>query len=76
MNEERRKNLDRALQLIEDAKSIVDEMKGAEEEALENLPESMQSGDKGEKMQVTIDALSEAYDSLESALDQINTAKE
>lgn len=76
MNEERRKSLDRVLNLIEDAKSIVDEMKGLEEEALESLPESMQSGDKGEKMQVTIDALSEAYDNLETALEHINTAKE
>jgi NifU-like protein involved in Fe-S cluster formation len=76
VNEERRKSLDRVLNLIEDAKSIVDEMKGLEEEALESLPESMQSGDKGEKMQVTIDALSEAYDNLETALEHINTAKE
>lgn len=76
MNEERRKRLDRAIFMIEDARSIVDEMKGEEEEAFNALPESMRSGDKGEKMAVSIDSLSEAYDNLETALGQIITAKE
>lgn len=76
MNEERRKSLMRALDLIEDARNIVDEIKGEEEEAFENLPESMQSGDKGEKAQAAIEALSEAYDALDNAIEHISTAKE
>jgi NifU-like protein involved in Fe-S cluster formation len=76
MNEERRKSLTRALDLIEDARNIVDEIKGEEEEAFENLPESMQSGDKGEKAQAAIEALSEAYDALDNAIEHISTAKE
>lgn len=76
MNEERRKNLEKAITLVNDAREIVDEMKGSEEEALESLPEGLKSGDRGERMQVSIDALSEAQDNLENAIDQINSAKE
>lgn len=76
MNGERRKKLERALELIGEAKSIVEEIKGEEEESFEAMPESMQSGEKGEKATVGIDALGEAMDSLDNAIDQIDTAKE
>lgn len=76
MNEDRRKKLARAQSLAEDAKNLVEEVKAEEEESFENLPESMQSGEKGEKAQAAIEAMSEAEDNLTSAIDYISTASE
>jgi hypothetical protein len=76
MNDQRRKVLVRAMALIEEAQSIIEKVKGAEEEAYENLPESMQTDEKGSKIQTAIDALSEANDACESAIDYISTASE
>lgn len=62
--------------MIDDAKSIIEEVKGEEEESYENMPEGMQNGEKGEKAQAAIDALDEAYSGLDSVSDYISTATE
>ena len=52
-----------------------------EESKLENMPEGMQQGEKGDKMQEGIDALGETFDLLETidtdmqeAIDKIEEA--
>lgn len=61
MNAERRKKIDRALDLLREA---------AEEEraSYDNLPEGIQESERGQKMEETADALDEAVSSLEGAL--------
>ena len=74
MNKQRRKKLAEASALIAQAQGIIEEVKDEEEEARENMPESLQDSEKGEQMQDYIDCLDEAYgqcDDLMSIIDEI-----
>ena len=51
MNNMRRKNVMEALELIEKARNILEEVKDEEQAAYNNLPESLQYGERGEQMQ-------------------------
>ena len=68
MNAFRRKELSRAAELLEEARSMKDE----EEEAHDNLPESLQYSDKGEAMQDNIDMMVESIYTIESVIEQID----
>lgn len=74
MNKDRRKQLDEALKLLDEADAlaqqafeIVEAVRDEEEEAYDNLPESLQQGERGENMQSAICSL-ENID-LESVFD-------
>ncbi|MGN0398859.1 MAG: hypothetical protein ACI4EO_01910 [Blautia sp.] len=67
MNKQRRKKLEKAFEMIGEVKDILEEVKGEEEEAYENLPESFQNGERGEEMQGYIEMIDEAYGYLEDA---------
>ena len=54
----------------------IEMLKDEENEAYENLPESLQDSEKGERMQYSIDALEEAYDQIDEAVGQLETAIE
>ena len=66
MNKQRRKRIEEAVTLIEQAKDIIEEVSG-DEEAFENLPESLQYGERGEAMQTAVDNMQTAVGSLEEA---------
>lgn len=79
MNNDRRKKLERAAGfiadakgLVEDAKNLIEEAKGEEEESKENLPESLQEGEKGQAMDENIGYLESAADNLDSAIGELN----
>lgn len=65
MNNMRRKNVMEALELIEKARNILEEVKDEEQEAYNNLPESLQYGERGEQMQENVDAIEEYLSYLE-----------
>ena len=65
MNKVRRKRLAEAIDLINQAKGILEEVKDEEQEAYDNLPESFQYGERGEQMQEYIDSMDEAYENLD-----------
>lgn len=67
MNKQRRKKLEEAFNLIDQAKDILEEVKDEEQEARDNLPESFQYGEKGEEMEGYIEMLDEAYGYLDDA---------
>lgn len=67
MNKQRRKKLEKAFNLIDQAKDILEEVKDEEQEAHDNLPESFQYGEKGEEMEGYIEMLDEAYGYLDDA---------
>ncbi len=56
-----------AFDLIEQAMSILEEVKDEEQEAHDNLPESLQYGERGEEMEGFIEMLDESYGYLEDA---------
>ena len=76
MNKDRRKTIDEARDLIERAKALLEQAAGEEEEYRDNLPESFQSGDRGQKADAACDALNETVSNLEEALSGCETAAE
>ena len=74
MNKARRKKLEEAFNLLDSAKEILEAVREEEQEAYENLPESLQNSGKGEDMQNYIEMLEEAanyLDDANSVLEQI-----
>ena len=74
MNKQRRKQLQEASKLIAQAQGIIESVKDDEQDAHDNLPESMMYGEKGQQMEEYIDMLDEAYgqcDDLMSIIDEI-----
>ncbi len=76
MNKARRKVIDKALQNLADLLLILQEVKEDEETAFENMPESLQEGEQGEKMQACIENLDEGVSALESAIEAFTAAQE
>ena len=48
MNKQRRKRIQEALEIIEEAKAILEEVQEEEQEAFDNMPEGLQSSERGE----------------------------
>ena len=65
MNKPRRKELERALALIGEARAIIEQCAEEEREAFENLPESIQYGEQGEKIDGIAYVLEDACGTLE-----------
>ena len=71
MNSDRRKRIDAVIESINkikdqlvDLRCEISDIKDGEEEAMNNLPESMRDGDRGQAMQDTVDAIDEAYTAI------------
>lgn len=65
MNKERRKRIAEAVELIENAAGILEEVREDEQESYDNLPESIKYGERGEQMQENIELLEGFIDNLE-----------
>ena len=88
MNNARRKEIARAIALIEEAKakleeatSIVADAQSEEEEYRDNMPENLQGSDRYQQADSACDALSDASSELEgfdfdNLIDQLNSASE
>ena len=72
MNAEQRKVI---AELIDQLSVIMDKIemiKDDEESKYDNLPESIQNSEKGDKFQENIDTLDEAYNNVYYAIDSLN----
>ena len=69
MNAARRKELSKAIDLIEQAKEIISAGAEEEREAYDNLPEGLQESEMGEKMNEIADELE--YVDLDEVVDTI-----
>lgn len=74
MNADRRKRIAEAAALVEQAQSILESCRDEEQEYYDNMPESLQSGEKGEKAQTASDALDSAVSTLEDVVSSIEEA--
>jgi hypothetical protein len=74
MNAERRKAIAQISSDLENLRSRIDEIKEEEEEAYENLPDGLRDSEKGEAMQEAIFALEEASSSIDSVVNDLETA--
>lgn len=76
MNNARRKELEKALEKIGEAKDIIQNVLDEEQDAFYNMPESFQEGERGERMQEAIGNLEGAVDSLDEVESYIEDAQE
>ena len=76
MNATRRKKIQKAIDLMEEAKMLLVEAQEEEQGCLDAMPESFQESEKGEQMQEYIDALEEAVDSFDDLIDPLSDIAE
>lgn len=75
MNKQRRLKLSEAHSLLGKAVSIVEQVKDDEQNSFENLPENLQSSERGEVMEEAVNELQMAIDSISDAIEHIDCAQ-
>ena len=75
MNKSRRTRIDDLIQKIEDLCYDIDLLREEEDDAYNNLPESIQYSERGETMSEAIENLESAISSLEEATEYLSDAK-
>ena len=74
MNDKKRLRLERAIRIIEEGKSIVEDVMSDEQHSYDNLPPAIQESVNGMKMEDAIDSLDDASADLEDAIENMNSA--
>ena len=66
MNKQRRKEIAKAIDLIEQAREILEAVQEEEQEAFDNMPESIQNTERGETMEKYISTIEDFLDNLDT----------
>jgi len=74
MNKDRRKRIQDIIDKLMDLDTEIEKIQDEEQESYDNIPESLQDGEKGERMSDTIDNLDSAYCSLGDAISYLDDA--
>lgn len=74
MNANRRKRIDAILEKLSYLRGDVEELQSEEQESFENMPESLQQGERGEKAQQAADALQCAVDGFDEITTNLEEA--
>ncbi|CEE63023.1 conserved hypothetical protein [Xanthomonas citri pv. citri] len=73
MNKQRRKQLDEIVEALDRLKDQLAELP-EQEEARDALPESLQQGERGQRMDESVDSLTGAESALDEAIEHIRSA--
>ena len=76
MNKARRNRIADVQSKLEELKQEIDAILSDEQEAYDNMPESLQNGERGEAMQEAIDALESAVSSCEEIDEYLTDAQD
>lgn len=76
MNKARRKMIDEALEKLGELHTMIETIRDEEQEAYDNMPEGLQESERGEAMYDAIDALESAMDSCDEIEEYLQTAQE
>lgn len=71
MNKVRRKEIERIFNILSECMTDLEAVRDEEEEALYNLPESLQESTKGDEMQENIDDLDNIVSNLSDVIDEL-----
>ena len=74
MNKARRKALEDLASQLGDILAELEALRDEEQEYFDNMPESLQGGDKGSDAEQAIDSMNSALDSLEAAIAHVDEA--
>lgn len=72
MNNKRRKEISKIVATLEDVRDRLSEVVDEEQIAFDNMPESIQGSDRGCDSEEAIGYLSDALDSVQSALEYLD----
>ena len=75
MNKQRREALAKQIAPLEEVKSQLDDLLSEEQEAFDNMPESIQCSEKGEASSNAIGEIESAISSIEEAISNIENAQ-
>ena len=76
MNNDRRKRITEAMEYLSLARETLEVVRDEEQEAYDNLPESLQEGERGQKMAEAADALDTAVSDLEEIENSLEECKQ
>lgn len=76
MNNTRRKSLRELIEKTEGIKQGIEELRTEEEEYYNNMPESFQDGEKGDRAQTVIEYLDEAMTAAGDVIENLTSAAE
>lgn len=74
MNKARRAMLQKAIEAIDEARALIEECRELEQEAFDNMPESIQCSERGEQMENYIYSMDEMIDTtcdMQESLEEI-----
>ena len=71
MNEQSRKEIAEIVSTLSDCKTKVEILKDTEEEKLENMPDNLKQGDKGQAMEEAIENFGNAMDEIDNAISSL-----
>jgi hypothetical protein len=72
MNNERRKQIEEAQSLLDNAREILDIAANEEQDSFDNLPEGLQVSERGERMEEIATQLADVVTILEDAFETLN----
>lgn len=76
MNKNRRKDIEQIIDKLGALKQDIEFNQNAEEEYFNNMPESLQGGEKGQKSEESSSSMQSALDSLEEAIEYLQSSIE
>lgn len=76
MNAKRRAAIQRIIDKIEELRSDIEALRDEEQEAFDNLPESLQYSEKGERMEEAVSQLEYSDNSFQEVIDYLTEAIE
>lgn len=71
MNNERRKQIKKAMGMLADVKGILGDVFDEEQDAYDNLPENLQGSMRASDMEDAISEISDAMDTIDEAIDML-----
>jgi len=74
MNKERRNEISKIMSELEELKSRIDDVLNEEQEAFDNMPESLQSSDRGQVAEEAISYLESAQGAMDEAFENLESA--
>ena len=75
MNKSRRKELDKAIDLLYDALMIVENVRSEEQDSFDNLPNSLQTSETGETLEDNANRLDDVYSFVEDQMNELEDIK-
>lgn len=76
MNKDRRDRIAKIKEALEDLRGQIEDLQSEEQEAFDNMPESLQQSDRGQASEAAADALQSTYDAADEAITALETASE